>query len=127
MSIKDNNDAKWDYVSNSSGGFLGFWWHFKKNDEVTIYLQFEQDKVCVKIEYEGDNRSEVRNKYHDILIREAHKFQASIERPKRFGSGIYMTIGIIPSKNIFGDGCINIKKMIELLEKYELVIENCVS
>jgi len=125
--IKDNNDAKWDYVSNSSGGFLGFWWHFKKNDEVTIYLQFEQDKVCVKIEYEGDNRSEIRNKYHDILIREAHKSKVSIERPKRFGSGIYMTIGIIPSKNIFGDGCINIKKMIELLDKYELVIDNCVS
>ena len=121
-------DADWNYVPNSSGGFLGFWWHSRSNDEVTMYLQFEQDKVCVKIVYEGeDNRSEVRNKYYEMLNREAGKLGVKIERPKRFGSGIYMTIGIIPSKIIFGNDCIDIDMIVKILHEYENVVNDCIN
>lgn len=120
-------DAHWNYVPNKSGGFLGFWWHFKSNREVTMYLQFEQNKLCIKIEYKSKtNRTEIRNKYYDILIREARKSGVAIERPKRFGSGKFMTIGVIPSKIFFENECIDIEMMIEVLHRYEQVINNCI-
>lgn len=41
--------ASWGYVPNKSGGFLALWWNFVEKDGVEMYLQFEQEKLCVKI------------------------------------------------------------------------------
>ena len=68
-----------------------------------------------------------RNKYYEMLNREAGKLGVKIERPKRFGSGIYMTIGIIPSKIIFGNDCIDIDMIVKILHEYENVVNDCIN
>lgn len=114
----------WSYVSNPSGGFLGLWWHFVKNEEIRMYLQFEEKKLCFKIEYEGEvgQRSSIRQKYYEKLSKLSKKKNISIERPARFGSGVYMTIGVV-SQGIFGDGLIDINSIVPILKDYEALID----
>ncbi len=120
------DNAEWDYVANRSGGFWGLWWHFKSNDEVSMYLQFEERKLCIKIKDKSNgNQTEIRQKYYDILMREAKKAGVSIKRPKRFGAGVYMTVGIIAENIIFGNVLINIENIIKKLRVYEQVLNNC--
>ena len=49
-------DGNWDYVANPSGGFLGFWWHFGRTNDLELYLQLEQDKFCFKIWVDDDTK-----------------------------------------------------------------------
>ena len=116
----------WDYVANPNGGFLGLWWNFIPNDEVQMYLQFEESKLCIKIEYDGDgNRSDVRWKYYCKLIKEAEKANLHIEKPIRFGAGTYMTIGIVPTEELFGDKQINMSEILSKLQKLENLVKSC--
>lgn len=120
----------WSYVSNPNGGFLGLWWHFVENseDSVRMYLQFEESKLCFKIEFYGDKdmRSNIRDKYHEKLMELAQKNGISINRPSRFGAGTYMTIGIVPTNEIFGPGVLDIFKLSKKLREYEELINNCI-
>lgn len=116
----------WDYVANPNGGFLGLWWNFIPNDEVQMYLQFEESKLCIKIEYDGeDNRSDIRWKYYCKLIEEAKKANIHIEKPIRFGAGTYMTIGIVPTEVLFGDKQINMSELLLKLQKLENLVKAC--
>ncbi len=116
----------WDYVSNPAGGFIGLWWNFIGNDEVRMYLQFEERKLCVKIEYEGEeNRSEIRWKYHNRLMRVSEESGIRIDRPLRFGAGTYMTIGVVPPEEVFGDKIIDINELVKKLKTYEQIVQRC--
>jgi hypothetical protein len=125
--LEDYLDVKdWSYVSNPNGGFQGLWWHFIENEEIEMYLQFEECKLCFKIHYEGDeNRSEIRNKYYNKLMDKVESSNPEIEKPSRFGAGTYMTIGVVSPDNIFGQGLIDIKTIIRKLKCYEKIIDNC--
>lgn len=128
---QDIEVESWDYVPNPNGGFLGLWWHFreKQNDEIRMYLQFEEQKLCVKIEYWGDkdSRSEIREKYHSVLMEGAHKMGLAMNRPSRFGCGTYMTIGVVPPDEIFGNGQLQIEELISKLHEYEKLVDACVN
>ena len=116
----------WSYVSNPNGGFQGLWWHFIKNEEVEMYLQFEESKLCFKIHYEGDeNCSEIRYKYYNILINKAESSNPEIEKPSRFGAGTYMTIGVVDPDIIFGQELIDINTIIRKLKSYEKIVDYC--
>lgn len=116
----------WDYVANPNGGFLGLWWNFITNGEIWMYLQFEESKLCVKIEYDGDgNKSDIRWKYYCRLIEESKKVDIHIDKPTRFGAGTYMTIGIVPFKEFFGDTKINMQELIEKLKSLENLVKTC--
>ena len=92
----------WGYVPNRAGGFMGMWWHWVENDEVSTYLQFEEKKLCVKIEYSGDkSKSDIRNQYYEKLRSEADKLELPVNRPAHFGAGTYMTIGVVDEDFIF--------------------------
>ena len=127
---KDIDVESWDYVANPNGGFLGLWWHFedKPEDNVRMYLQFEEQKLCVKIEYLGDKnrRSEIRDKYHAILMKEAEEMSLPVKRPSRFGTGTYMTIGVVAPEDIFINDHHHIDLMIEKLHLYEKLVDECV-
>lgn len=128
---QDIEVESWDYVPNPNGGFLGLWWHFmdSQNDKIRMYLQFEEQKLCVKIEYCGDNnyRSEIRDKYHSLLMEEARRMGLRLNRPSRFGCGTYMTIGIVPPEEIFGNGQLQIEDLVSKLHKYERLVDVCVN
>lgn len=56
----------WGNVPNPSGGFLGLWWGGVENEEIQMYLQFEESKLCIKIrDAKSENHTEVRNKYYE--------------------------------------------------------------
>lgn len=118
----------WSYVANPAGGFLGLWWGFVENDEIRMYLQFEESKLCFKIEYDRDgNRTEVREKYYDILMAVSQENNERIDRPLRFGSGTFMTIGVAPVEEVFGSEQLNLEKLIKKLKIYEQIVNQCMS
>lgn len=119
--------SSWDYVANPAGGFLGAWWYFTPIPQGNMYLQFEEEKLCFKIYYEGKReRSEVRNEQHDKLLKVAKLTNHSeISKPKRFGAGQYMTIAVVDPDYLFGKKEVDIDKVVEKLKEYQKLIEEC--
>ena len=116
----------WEYVPNRSGGFLGLWWNKMGTDEIKMYLQFEETKLCFKIEYLGNgDKSNVREKYHEILNNVAKSNGIHIEKPSHFRPGTYMTIGVVPVNDVFGTGIVNMDELKDKLKKYEDIVEQC--
>lgn len=118
------DDIDWSYVANPSGGFLGAWWHQvdSQDGNVQMYLQFEEQKLCFKIWYEGDNRSETRDRYRQALL-ENSVHNPEIIKPKRLGAGTYMTIAVVNAEDLFGTSVINIESIVSKLRQYEKIIE----
>lgn len=115
----------WSYVANPSGGFLGARWHFIDSQGCTMYLQFEQGKLCFKISYEGEeDRSAVRDRAHSILLETAKEKYPEVRRPDRFGTGTYMTIAVVDEENLFGDGPVDFDSLTLKLKEYESLIDN---
>ena len=124
---KHINVENWKYVYNPAGGFLGLWWHSIKNEEITMYLQFEESKLCFKIVYDGDeSRSDIRRKYYNRLMNVAKSNGIKIKEPLRFGAGTYMTIGIVPVREVFGCGIVNMNKLTNKLKCYEQIVKQCI-
>lgn len=122
---KHLDGVEWSYVSNPSGGFLGMWCFNTKTDDVEMYLQFEQKKLCFKICYEKyENRSEIRWKYHTMLMENSSNYP-EIKRPDRFGTGIYMTIACVDLEHLWGENTINIEEVVKQLHEYEALIAKC--
>jgi hypothetical protein len=120
------NINSWAYVSNPAGGFLGAWWYFTDITDGSMYLQFEQGKLCFKINYEGDrNRSDVRNEQHLKLMKLARERFPEIHRPDRFGAGLYMTIAVVDEKDIFGEGPVDFDALTVKLKTYQSLIDEC--
>lgn len=116
----------WSYVANPSGGFLGAWWHFVDSRDCTMYLQFEQGKLCFKISYEGEeDRSAVRYRAHSKLLETAREKYPEIRRPDRFGTGTYMTIAVVNEESLFGVGLVDFDALTLKLKEYESLIEEC--
>ena len=107
---KDIKEFCWNYVSNQSGGFLGFFWNWQelryikdnKDIDYNLYLQIEanpnndKEKVriafklkCEDTNYRKDIRSYVYNHLKDMEIHEIEK--------TNFRNGLYMTIAEIKS------------------------------
>ena len=123
---KHITNAEWDYTSNPNGGFLVLWWNDLPIEDVSINLQFEQDKLCFKIDaQEHKNRSEIRWKYHQLLMENIGE-HIEIKRPNRFGAGRHMTIGYVDTVNLFGDGIVNIEEIILKVRQYEAIVTKCV-
>ncbi len=131
---KGLNITSWGYVPNPTGGFWGIWWHYIdikiKDDEKKVgemYLQIEQGKLCFKIRYYGDrkNRYAFREKYHSKLMKVKGDQYPEIVKPARFGAGTFMTIAIVEPSDLFGDGVVDIDKVVERLKKYQGLIDQC--
>lgn len=118
------DQIEWDYVANPSGGFLGAWWHkIKVKDyDAQLYLQFEENKFCFKICYEGDDRTNIRNLYYGKLLEKTDQYP-EITKPARFGCGTYMTIGIVSSDYLFGKDIVDLNFIVNKLHEYEKLID----
>lgn len=116
----------WSYVANPSGGFLGLWWHFERNEEdkVNMYLQFEERKLCIKIECsQVENRSEIRNRYFQKLMEVAKSMDIKIDKPARFGAGTYMTVAVANQEDIFPNGQFDLNHLVSQLHKLEALVD----
>lgn len=118
-------DSGWDYVANPSGGFLGFWWHFNTREDAILHLQFEMERLCVKIERkDNESVSKIRDTYYAKLIKEAKKRGLPVTKPARFGKGKHVTIGVVDEKYIWGDGLVEIDKLITKLHAIEDLVDD---
>lgn len=120
-------DGTWDYVPNPSGGFLGFWWHFQGNHECEQYLQLEQDKFCFKIWVKDQGkRKELRDYWHQRILKECVRQGLKVKRPNRFGSGQYMTVVLLDQEYRIVDekNTIDLGRTIELIRRGEKVLDD---
>ena len=88
----------WGYVANPSGGFWGFWWYWRKtkDPDIEVYLQFEQNKLCVKGCHKGNGKVEI--KYSNKVIRAAKDRQLPLDDISR-RTGKTMTLAIVKLQN----------------------------
>lgn len=116
---------EWEYVDNKPNGFMGLWTIWQGNQEVKMYLQFENSKLCVKLDCkQPGNESTLRKKYHSKLMQKSAEAGVKINKPKLFGKGVYMTIGVVDSEEVFPGGICdldNLKSKLNTLN--ELIIE----
>ena len=116
-----------DLVANPSGGFLGAWWHFTTIEDGEMYLQFEEKKLCFKIRYDGNrDRSEVRWEHYNKLMDYAKQQGLNeIQKPARFGAGLYMTVAVVDPDYLFGKDIIHLDLLINKLKEYQALIDLC--
>ncbi|GAB2765576.1 PD-(D/E)XK nuclease family protein [Salinimicrobium soli] len=123
--------GNWEYVSNASGGFLGFWWHWNSSclgdTKFEYYLQLEEQKFVFKLYvYKESERREVREFYRRNLYKKARELNIDISQFGRLGT--YMGVAklnseyrITNNKGIldFQATVKNLKVMMELLNETE--------
>jgi hypothetical protein len=119
------NDGNWGYVSNPSGGFLGFWWNYDNNDEYYIHLQIDHKKK--KITFKLSTTTKV--KIEKSIIEKWKKSIAYnengliIKKPKVVRVGKGGTIGILENEFRMTDdnGIINMDKTIDFIHIIEKI------
>jgi hypothetical protein len=121
----------WNYVNNPNGGFWNAVLNWNYWDIYPVYIQTEEYKLCFKISTDPQEpvempdhvtRGEIRNKISTLIINSAkEKGYSDIRRPDRFGSGKYMTVAVVDSKNWLGDKeeIIKKEKVAEKLLEYK--------
>jgi hypothetical protein len=121
----------WNYVPNQSGGFMGLWWPYHIWKTAHVYLQIEKGKLCFKIGEVYENRKELRNELHSIIMSNAEKENKHeiIKKPQRFGNGLSMTVAVVNQEDWLGpnDAKIDKNNVVNKLKEYELFLEKCVN
>ncbi len=119
-------DGTWDYVPNRSGGFMGYWWHWKGNK----YLQLENDKLCFKIEVKDKaGQAAAWEDWNRILTAESVKAALPIVRPGRRKNGTWMTVAVRTGDYRQADqhGILSLPSTIEVLRSAESFLDTCVA
>jgi len=101
----------WGHVNNVSGGFWGAVLNWDYWGVFPVYLQIEEHKLCFKVSTDipemktaGMKNGDVRNKVSQVINKNANlKNMHIIKKPKRFGSGKYMTVAVVECNNWLGD------------------------
>ena len=130
--FSSDQELNWGYVNNPAGGFCGLWWHFRQMKDIgaNIYLQFEDHRLCVKIGEIYENHSEKRVLVVEKMNSLAKEKRISICKPLRYGTGTYMTIGIVNENSwlsVDSDGIIDLEETKEKLENMMLFIDELAS
>jgi len=119
----------WDYVPNQTGGFLGFWYHWNKANEIgEIYIQIENSfergiKLVLKI---GNWKPSTEMLYKILKEFKSIANNNGIEliKPDKYRAGATSTLSVV--KNAFpvdDDGKIEIDKFIKTLNSLEKTID----
>lgn len=125
MKIESNS---WGYVSNSNGGFLGYWWYFndlkykvsQEEIDYCIYPQIEAlsingTRVVVKVSVEDESyQSEIRNYLWNVL-RNTKSFNEGNFNKTIFNKGKSMTIceRVVETKAELEQAILDVKMIIE--------------
>ena len=121
----------WEYVSNPSGGFLGFYWWPSDNDE--LYLQIEGgrkgSKLCFKVWAEGKTDEEQKRLKWDWHERVLAAGEQQVVKPDVMRKGKTTTVAwwkedwLAFSK----DGKLDISNTVENLKRAESVLKKAIS
>jgi hypothetical protein len=97
---QDLNDGDFGYVANPRGGFMGYWLGYQKiMDGMSIYVQSESDKLCVKLNVKNKQlRQKAKLFWHRELIESAKQTDIEIVKPKVMRVGTWFTIGVLKTE-----------------------------
>ncbi|KAA6438947.1 hypothetical protein FEM33_15025 [Dyadobacter flavalbus] len=89
----------WKYVSNPTGGFLGFWYHWVKAESFELYIQIEnrlKSDIRVTIKISGlDLKIETLNQVCSEVRLLGLEYGLDIVRPKKYRLGKTSTLAIV--------------------------------
>jgi hypothetical protein len=89
----------WNYVSNPTGGFWGFWYHWVESKDFKLYIQIENRigvDIQVKIKIESRESSiQILNQICAELHVFASKYDLEVTRPKKLRIGRTSTLAIV--------------------------------
>jgi len=124
-----NEWSDWSYVSNYSGGFLGFWYHWNTVEEIgDIYIQIENAfengiKLLLKIQNWNPDLN-VLYKLLDELTPIAKDNGLTITKPNRFSPAETSTLAIIQDAfSADEDDNFNLDKFMNVLHQLEKTID----
>lgn len=132
------NLVGWNYTTAGYGaaeGFLALYWHWiwdKTYNQGSLYLQIEQDTLCIKHEFDGDNYDLIRDvKFglHEKIMNFSKKYDViEVYRPSTMRVGKWITLAIIRAKNmhnymVFENNEINMEKTIYVLKEVENLLD----
>ena len=121
--------GNWKYVSNPSGGFMGYWWHSFATSDCRAYLQLEEEKLCFKIAVEEKGKyKHLRQEWHDKITEVSTEIPLQVTKPDRFGYGRCMTVAVFPGDYRVTDEneIIDLKASLKRLKQAEEVLTRAV-
>lgn len=132
--IDKSRDYGWGYVSNSSGGFMGLWWHWinstsssnalKSNCFDEIYLQIENNIIAIKLSSKDTGNQKETMEFRWKLY-EYFKSQIPELKKKKFRSGKYMTVGFIEyDKSDYKEKIAFLENMLKDIENRDIDFNN---
>ncbi|MGP4963801.1 PD-(D/E)XK nuclease family protein [Psychrobacter celer] len=122
-------EGNWGYVANPSGGFMGFWGlGHKVENNIDIYLQIEQKKICFKMSVPNkEGRSKIRDELYKLFKTEASEFDLKVTKPKRFGSGRHMTFAVLDTDIFESENSIDLRQVDKLMDEVQKFINHVVN
>lgn len=123
------NDGGWDYVSNPSGGFLGFWWYSHDDDECEQYLQLEENKLCFKIAVDdATRRTDLKWKWNKRFIKASDGSSINVIKPV-LRNGNWMTVAVLDGdyRRADKDGKIDLEKTLDIIREAQKIYDKAVS
>lgn len=97
LSLEDKlGKGDWGYVANPSGGFLGYWWHWCPlaiDSTIELYLQFEQDKLCIKAYSKAETKPLLS--WTDQIVDNAKSNNLPVTPPGKRRIGKTMTLAVV--------------------------------
>jgi hypothetical protein len=126
---KQLNDGDWEFVNNTSGGFYGFWWHWKNDNECKQYLQLEETKLCFKIEVKDKaKQAGLKYKWSDLILKAAENTKIRVIKPV-LRNGLTMTVAVADSdyRQADNEGKIDLDKTVSVLQEAQKILDKAVN
>ena len=138
--ISELTKPEWRYVANPTGGFLGFWYHWKEITEVgKIYIQIENSvkgntqienpikasiQLVIKIKFSASTPStETLYRVFGEIEPVAKKQGLTILKPTKYRAGVTSTLAVIENAFTVVDGNIELDKFRLTLKKLEQTLD----
>ena len=140
--------GNWGYVSNPSGGFMGFWWLENRDRFLLLENSLVSDgketnvqrpensresavkemtgKLCFKIKVkEKSEQSAKWQSWYDALMIQEEQTPFDIQKPRRRRKGVHMTVAINNKdyRQTNDEGILDMEKTVVFLRKAETFLD----
>ncbi|MDL2004489.1 PD-(D/E)XK nuclease family protein [Vibrio parahaemolyticus] len=123
---KELGAGGWKYVANPSGGFMGFWCFGRDVDNSEVYVQLEEQQLCIKIKVpDKELRKTERSRWYKEIKNKAEQNGINLAKPSKFGLGKYMTVLVDQTDYISmnKEGCVDILGTVNNLRRVDKLLD----
>ena len=117
--------SDWGYVANASGGFLGFWYHWKKTTSFSeIFIQIENGdtevKLVVKVSGTGITTLTLYQEL-PVIQKIGSRYGLTLTKPTRYRAGNTSTLCVVDGA--FNPETFSVSSFIATLRRLEKVLD----